>query len=116
MRILAIVSIRVRTYLGGAAESSVVATVTYHGRVDEGAPAAFLLEKRESKGYDGRSEENYDELILELLENELPNRGGRLVGDSCTTMAKLAIAVLKEGQIISRGTAHHCCRVSYATR
>ena len=72
-----------------------MATVTYHGRVDESAPAALLLEKGEDKGYDGRSEENYNKLVFELLENELPDRGRGLVGDSCTETARLATSFVE---------------------
>ena len=59
--------------------------LTYHCWVDEGTPAALFLEKGEHEGNDSGTEEDNDELILELLEDELPDRGGRLFGDGCAT-------------------------------
>lgn len=73
-----------RTCLGGAAES-VDTRLTYHCWVNEGTPTAFFLEKSEHKGYDGGTEKDDNELVLELLEDELPDGGGWLFGNGCTT-------------------------------
>jgi hypothetical protein len=40
---------------------------TYHDGINEGAPAAFLLEQSQDKGHSGRAKEDDDELVLELL-------------------------------------------------
>ena len=53
------------------------------GRVDKGTPAALLLEEGEDEGDGSGSEEYDDQLVLELLEDELPDRGRRLFGDGC---------------------------------
>ena len=58
--------------------------LTYHCWVDKGTPAALLLKQGEDKRDDGGTEEDYDQLVLELLKNKLPNGRGRLFGDGCT--------------------------------
>lgn len=55
---------------------------TYNGGIDKCAPAAFVLEQGQDEGHGGGAKEDEDELVLELLEDELPEGRGRLLGDS----------------------------------
>ena len=41
----------------------------YHSRVNKSSPVISILEKSQNERYCARSEENQDELVLELLEN-----------------------------------------------
>lgn len=54
---------------------------THNGGIDKCAPAAFILEQGEDKRHSGRAKEDEDELVLELLEDELPEGRGRLFCD-----------------------------------
>lgn len=45
---------------------------TYDYGVDKRGPALALFEQCEYEGYGSRTEQDQDQLILELLENELP--------------------------------------------
>lgn len=54
---------------------------TYHGRVDECAPTTLVLEQSEDEGDGGGSKQDKNELVLELLQDQLPQRGGRLFWD-----------------------------------
>ncbi len=56
---------------------------THDSGVNKGAPAALVFEESEDKGDGGRTEQDQDQLVLELLKNELPQRGGRVLGDRC---------------------------------
>lgn len=56
---------------------------TYDGGVDECAPTALLLEEGQDEGDDSGAQEDDDKLVLELLEDQLPDRGGRLLSDGC---------------------------------
>ena len=55
----------------------------YHGGIDERAPATFIFDEGQGKRHGGRTQENYDQLVLELLQDELPNGRGGLLGDCC---------------------------------
>lgn len=57
---------------------------TYDYRVDKCGPVVSLLEQGENKGDGGRTQEDQDKLILELLKDELPDGCGWLFGDGCT--------------------------------
>ena len=59
--------------------------LTYHCWVDKSTPTALLLEESEDEGNDGRTEEDDDELVLELLENQLPDGGRGFFRDGCDT-------------------------------
>lgn len=54
---------------------------TYDGRVDECAPTTLVFEQGEDEGDGGGSKQDEDELVLELLQNQLPQRSGRLLWD-----------------------------------
>lgn len=48
---------------------------TYHSRVDKGSPVITFFEQGQNKGNSSGSEENEDQLVLELLQNQFPERG-----------------------------------------
>ena len=54
---------------------------TYNCRIHKRRPALSLLEQRKHERYRCRTEENYDELVLELLQHELPQRRGWVLRD-----------------------------------
>lgn len=60
------------------------ANMTYHRRINESAPAFLLFEEGQNEGNGSRTEENNDQLVLELLKNKLPDGGGGFFGNSCT--------------------------------
>jgi len=62
------------------------------GGVDEGAPATLVLKEGEGEGNGGRAEKDDDQLVLELLEDELPDGGGWLFGDSCWCTCELVLS------------------------
>lgn len=57
---------------------------TYDSGIDECAPAAFVLKQGQDEGHSSGAKEDKDELVLELLEDELPEGRGRLFRDSLT--------------------------------
>jgi hypothetical protein len=57
---------------------------TYHCRVDEGGPALLVFEQGKHEGHGGRAEQDDDELVLELLEDELPDGRGRVFWQRCS--------------------------------
>lgn len=57
--------------------------ITYHCWVDECAPAFLVVEKGKNERNSSRAQEDNDELVLELLQNELPNGRGGFLGDHC---------------------------------
>lgn len=59
-------------------------TKTYNNRIDECAPAAFVLEQGQDEGHSSGAKEDEDELVLELLEDELPKRRRGLFSDGLT--------------------------------
>lgn len=65
---------------------------TYNGRIDECAPAALVLEEGEQEGDGSRTEEDEDELVLELLEDELPQRGRGFFRNGCVAREKRQLA------------------------
>lgn len=52
-----------------------------NGGVDEGGPSLLFFEKGEDEGDGGAGQEDDNELVLELLEDELPEGSGRLFGN-----------------------------------
>lgn len=56
---------------------------TYHHRVHESGPVVRLFKQSEHKGYGGGTKQYQDQLILELLENKLPERRGRFFWERC---------------------------------
>lgn len=89
---------------------------THHSRVDKSAPATFIFEEGKHEGDGGRPEQDDNQLVLELLEDKLPQRGGGLFGDSCNAIGSvLALgcgAVADEG----RKKTHNCCRACSSKR
>jgi hypothetical protein len=51
---------------------------TYNDGIDEGAPATFILEQCQDEGHSSGAKKNEDELVLELLKDELPERRWRV--------------------------------------
>lgn len=63
---------------------------THHSRVDKCAPTALIFKERKGEGDNSGTEKNDDKLILELLEDELPDRGGRFFRDSCARIMSVS--------------------------
>lgn len=59
-------------------------TKTYNDGIDKRAPAAFVLEQGQDEGHSSGAKENEDELVLKLLEDELPKRRRRLLSNGLT--------------------------------
>jgi hypothetical protein len=57
------------------------------GGIDEGGPSFLFFEKSEDEGDGGAGQEDDNELVLELLEDELPERSGRLFGNGCSAIS-----------------------------
>lgn len=53
--------------------------ITYNNRVNECAPATFVLEQGEDKRDGGGTKEDQDELVFELFKNKLPQGCRRLL-------------------------------------
>ena len=64
-------------------------TKTYNDGIDKCAPAAFVLEQGQDEGHGSGAKEDEDELILELLEDELPERRRRLFSNSLTVSVSI---------------------------
>ena len=67
-----------------------------------GAERGILLEQRKDKRDDGRGEENQHELVLELLEDELPERRGRLLRQRVGSILGTALLDLGVGETLGR--------------
>jgi hypothetical protein len=63
---------------GSAFQYGGSARKTYNYGVHESGPSISAFEQGEDEGYGGGSEKNQDELILELLQNQLPQRSWRV--------------------------------------
>lgn len=57
---------------------------TYDCRIHEGGPVIASFEEGEHKAHGGAPEQDDDQLVLELLEDELPYRGGGVFGEGCS--------------------------------
>src|SRR5690606_993867 len=64
---------------------------TYHRRVNECSPVIGFLKQGQDKGHSSGTEENQHELVLKLLEDELPQRCRFFVGQSCIWSAIVAV-------------------------
>jgi hypothetical protein len=62
------------SHAGSARQVIGYAAGTYNSGINKGTPAALFLEKGEHKGDGSGTKQNEDELVLELLEDELPER------------------------------------------
>ena len=55
---------------------------TYNNGINEDSPVVAVLEESKHKGYSGRAKEDEDKLVLELFQDEFPQRGRRLLRNS----------------------------------
>jgi hypothetical protein len=55
---------------------------TYNDGINEDGPVVTVLEQSEHKGYSGRGKEDDDQLVLELFQNEFPDRRWWFFGKS----------------------------------
>ena len=60
-----------------------------NGGVDECGPSLLFFEKGEDEGNGSAGKEDDDELVLELLEDELPQRSRRLFGNGCFEVSNM---------------------------
>ena len=60
--------------------------ITYDCGIDKGAPAALFLEQSEDEGYGSGAEKDDNELVLELLKDELPEWGRRVLRQFCAVL------------------------------
>jgi hypothetical protein len=64
---------------------------TYDCRVYKGCPALAVFEERKHKRDSGRAEQDDDELVLELLEDELPDGRWRVFWQRCGSLASAIV-------------------------
>lgn len=64
-----------------------LASATYNCGINECAPATLLFKERKDEGHSSGSEKNNDQLVLELLQDQLPNGRRRFLGDGCKKMS-----------------------------
>jgi hypothetical protein len=66
-----------------ATQPNVEGGTTYNSGVNECSPSSLFFKQGQHERDRCRAEENDHELILELLEDELPQRRGGFFGDLC---------------------------------
>jgi hypothetical protein len=68
-----------------------ITDTTYNCRVNKSCPATILFEKCQDERHSSRTEEDDNQLILELFKNQLPKRSRRIFCDCYRTVSLFSI-------------------------
>lgn len=67
---------------------------THHSRVDESGPATLFFKQGKNERHGGAPQQDQDQLVLELLEDELPERRGGVIGNGCRGMYQQQVTII----------------------